>query len=466
MKDHVSYWTRLGTLGRALRLTRPTLARERWSRDQLEAYQRDRLGALVAHACSHSRFHRERYGGELAASEIELQRLPPVTKAEWMGAFDRIVADSRLRLADVEAELAATTTDRLYLEEYRLMASSGSTGRRAVYVWSRADWLQLLGVFMRPTRALGIGPRIPRTRLAIIGAPDAKHMTFRLGASIDAGVFRTLRLPATMPLKELGVELQRFRPQVLTAYPSVASLLAAEQLAGRLAISPREVCTTSELRTDEMTRFIREAWSVEPHNAYALTETGLAAWTCPEARRLHVCEDSCILEAIDDDGNPVPDGQPGSKLLVTSLLNRTQPVIRLEVSDQLTFAREPCVCGRSFRVIEELHGRADDVLELPGPDGQRTMLHPIHVRSPLAAMREVVGYQIVQRPDRLDIDVVLAAPDESVPGRLAERIGAALRAHDVVDFPVHVRAVDAITREPGVGKLKLVQVVREPGPSA
>jgi hypothetical protein len=75
-------------------------------------------------------------------------------------------------------------------------------------------------------------------------------------------------------------------------------------------------------------------------------------------------------------------------------------------------------------------------------------------------MREVVGYQITQRPRELDIQVILEAPDPSLPARLAERIAAVLRAHGVTHFPVRVRTVDAIARAPG-GKLKLVEVVRD-----
>jgi phenylacetate-CoA ligase len=464
MDNEISFFTRFRTLAGALGRTRQVLARERWSRDELDAYQRRRLGALVAQASTRSPFYKAHYGGPIGAGEVELDRLPPVSKAAWMGAFDDVVADPALRLAEVEAHLSTIRDDRLHLGEYRIMASSGTTGRRGVYVWNERDWLDLLGIFMRLNRAMAMGPRLPRIRFALIGAPDAKHMSYRIGASMDAGVFRTLRLAATEPLPGLVAALQRFQPEVLGAYPSIAALLAAEQRAGRLSISPRGIGTSSELRTEDMTRAIREAWGVDPMNAYALTETGLAAWTCPEANALHACEDSCILESVDDAGHPVPAGRSGSRLLVTSLLNRTQPVIRLEVSDQLTFAREPCACGRTLRVIEVLHGRADDVLDLPGKTGARVALHPIHLRSPLAAVREVVGYQITQRPRELDVQVILAAPDPGLPARLGERIGGVLRAHGVADFPVRVRAVETIARAPGAGKLKLVEVVREQPP--
>jgi phenylacetate-coenzyme A ligase PaaK-like adenylate-forming protein len=461
MTDDLSFFTRLSTMARVLARNQTVLARERWSRDQLDAYQRRRLATLVAEASARSPFYKAHYGGSIGEREVELHRLPPVSKAAWMEAFDNVVVDRALRLADVEAHLTTIRGDRLYRGEYRIMASSGTTGRRGVYVWNQRDWLDLLGIIMRPTQALGIRPRVPRPRVALIGAPDAKHMTYRVGASMDAGVSCSLRLGVTQPLADIVAALQRFQPDVLSAYPSMAAMLAAEQRAGRLHISPRAISTSSELRTDEMTRAIREVWGVEPRNVYALTETGLAAWTCPEANALHACEDSCILESVDDDGREVPAGQPGSRLLVTSLLNHTQPVIRLEVSDQLTFAREPCACGRTLRVIEVMHGRADDILDLPCATGGRIALHPMHLRSPLAAVREVISYQITQRPRELDVQVVLAAPNANLPLRLAEQITAVLRARDVADFPVRVRAVEAIARASGAGKLKLVEVVRD-----
>ena len=71
----------------------------------------------------------------------------------------------------------------------------------------------------------------------------------------------------------------------------------------------------------------------------------------------------------------------------------------------------------------------------------------------MAAVREVVAYQITQRPREIDIQVILAAPDPSLPARLAERLAAVLRAHGVADLPVRVRAADAIARAPGAGKL-------------
>jgi hypothetical protein len=69
-------------------------------------------------------------------------------------------------------------------------------------------------------------------------------------------------------------------------------------------------------------------------------------------------------------------------------------------------------------VIEVVHGRADDILDLPGNTGGRVTLHPIHLRRLLATVREVVSYQITQRPREIDIQVMLTTPDPGLPSRM------------------------------------------------
>jgi hypothetical protein len=66
--------------------------------------------------------------------------------------------------------------------------------------------------------------------------------------------------------------LNDFRPEALTAYPSVAAALAEEQLQGRLRIAPATVATSSEVQTADMRRRMAEAWEVAPLDFYGTTE--------------------------------------------------------------------------------------------------------------------------------------------------------------------------------------------------
>ena len=123
--------------------------------------------------------------------------------------------------------------------------------------------------------------------------------------------------------------------------------VADEQRAGRLDIAPSVVSTSSELRTAELTARIEGAFGVRPFDFYGTTE-GLWGVECEHHDGLHLFEDWCIAENVDAAGRPVPDGEPGARLLVTNLYKRTLPLIRFEVSDVVVLDRTPCACGRTL----------------------------------------------------------------------------------------------------------------------
>lgn len=448
-------------VGRAIAQSGTLREREGWSRDRLEAFQRERLGALVAQASARSPFYRAHYGGPVAAHEVRLEALPPVTKAMMMDRLDGFLTDPRLTPAVLEAHLAQVgLRDELLLDQYRVMASSGSAGRRGIYVYDRAAWTACLAGGLRWAGMIGVTPRLPRRRrLAQVAAPDARHMTARAASSLSIGLFRSVRVSAARPVDQQVAALEAHRPDAITGYPSALALLAVEQLEGRLHIAPRVVSTTSEVRTPEMTDRIRAAWGVEPFDALGLTETGITAVDCAEHGGLHLFEDLSLFEVVDDQGRAVPPGRPGHKVWVTNLWSFTHPFIRFEVTDLVTLTDEPCACGRTFRRITAIEGRSDDVLALPGMRGDTIAVHPIHLRSPLAGMPAVLQYQVVQDDDGLDVMVAVAggaSADETA--RAVERVlGEKLGALGVAPVRIRARVVERIEREEGAGKLKLVK---------
>jgi phenylacetate-CoA ligase len=459
MPDASTWVTRCKTAVRAARFDQRSRERLLWSRDRTLRYQQARLGSLTYQATQRSAFYRQRLGGVVKPDEVDLHAIPPVSKDEWMDAFDAVVTDPRLRREDVEDHLARVRDDELYLGEYRVFASSGSSGRHGVFVYGREDWAETLALAMRSFELAGVTPRLPRMRLAYVAAPDARHLTYRLARSADIGAHRALILSAAASVAEQVRALQAHQPDVIIGYPSAAAALAHEQHAGRLVIAPRHIMVTGEVLTDEMAEAVREAWGGTPSDLYGLSELGPASFACPELSRMHLNEDSCIVEPVDANEEPVPPGVLSHHILVTNLLNRAQPIIRMRVDDQISLSEVPCPCGRGFAVVTDILGRADDLLDVPARTGGTMQLHPICLRKPLSETRGIRAYQIVQHPKDLEIAVVLTAPDEAVPSRLAAQMAGVLDDHGV-NMPVRVRVVDDILREPGAGKFKLVKKER------
>jgi hypothetical protein len=272
-------------------------------------------------------------------------------------------------------------------------------------------------------------------------------MSRRVVQTVSVGLHRVLSLPVTLPLTQLKRELDRFQPQFINAYPSVAVLLAEEQLAGRLRIAPEAISTSSELRTPMMTARIQEAFGVRPFDLYGTTE-GLWGAECEHHTGIHLFEDMTIVENVDEDGRPVPDGQPGARLLVTSLFNRTQPLIRLELADAVVLDPDRCPCGRTLRRIRSIHGRSDDVLELPGTGAATVSVHPLQF-AVVARDRDVVEFQVVQEGSRLRVLVVARGEAPTLEARLRGAVEQRLRELGVAEPVIQVERRDCGTAPAG-----------------
>jgi phenylacetate-CoA ligase len=452
---------RLADLAGAMRLARELIAHDTWTTEQLQALQRRRLAELVRHAVTNSPFYRERYAGIDLGDPVELDRLPVVDKATVMERFDDLVCDRRLNLAAVEAQLDGLSRDELLLGRYRAMATGGSTGRKGVFVADRAEWRQYLAGFFRWNHYGGLKPRLPRRlRIASIGAARPLHMTYRMASSIDVGMYRVLRLEAAMPPAAMVEALNRHQPEFLYAYGSVLGLLAAEQLDGRLRISPAIIASSGETHTDELRDAIRTAWGTSSFEMYGLTEAGIIGSHCDRHTGIHLFEDQAIVEVVDERDRPVPAGQLGYKLLITNLVTRVQPLIRYEVSDMVAMAAEPCPCGRPFRLLRGIEGRNDDILRLPAATGGTVAVHPLALRGALAGIPGLAQYKVVHDHDGLHVRAALrpdAAGDRTVH-EVRARLTEKLAAQGVADPAVQVELRDSLQDERDTaGKFKLIE---------
>jgi phenylacetate-CoA ligase len=61
----------------------------------------------------------------------------------------------------------------------------------------------------------------------------------------------------------------------------------------------------------------------------------------PGATGLHLTEDAAVYEPIDAHGRAVRPGTPAAKLLVTSVINRTLPLLRYELAIRSPSAQHP-----------------------------------------------------------------------------------------------------------------------------
>jgi len=422
-----------------------------WPAARLRAGRERGLRALVAHARARSPWHGRRLAGldPDRLRETDLPDLPVMTKDDLMEHFDEVVTDRRLTRDVVEAHLAALSTDAYLLDEYHVCASGGSSGRRGAFVYDFEGWVTAWGslarFIMRMTTEV-FGPDSAPPVVAMIAADKASHMTAAFSQTFRVPGLRLHRLPATWPLARIVAALNEIQPDSLQGYASVIHQLAAEALAGRLRIAPRIVGTTSEPLLPEIREAIAATWGAPLFNALGTTE-GLMGVSCSAGRGIHLNDDVCIVEPMDGAGNPVPPGERAVKVYLTNLYNLTTPLIRYELTDEVTVLGEPCPCGTTLMRIDDIQGRLDDCFTYPG--GQT--VHPLTFRSPLGCERDIIEYQVCQTARGADVLVRCQGPIDTT--RIAETIRAALVDLGLTGAEVSVTPVDALGRQ-STGKLR------------
>jgi phenylacetate-CoA ligase len=435
-----------------LALNRRLRRRDRWTREQLDAHQARSLRRLRAHAYAHSPFY-QRFHADL--SDRPLDQLPVLTKTQVMEHFDELVTNRAIRRAELENHLANLQGDDRYQDRYWVNATSGSTGQRGIFLFDRSAWLGVLATFARAHDWTGMRTGLlHRMKTAEVASSAPWHMSARVGATIHGWWAPTLRLDAAERPETIVARLDAWQPEMLVAYPSLARILAEAQLAGILRIAPRAILTGAEVLTDETRRIVEDAWGKRLFNQYGATETGNIAGECERHTGLHVLEDLIIVEVVDRDNRPVPADVYGEKVLVTVLFNRTQPLIRYELSDSVRLAKAPCACGRPYVLIDGIQGRAEEVLRLPGVRGGEVAVNP-NVFHRVMDTAPVAAWQVVQEPDGLDV-LLSGARDDAAVAAVTAALRRELQEQGIVVPPLRVRPVPEIPRG-ATGKLVLIK---------
>lgn len=201
-------------------------------------------------------------------------------------------------------------------------------------------------------------------------------------------------------LPEYVRKLDEFAPRYVTGYGHAQYQVAAYLAATRpLRQAPRAVFTDSEGVDSDQREVIERGFGAPCYDVYGLGEAGWVAVQCAQ-RRYHVLELSCVLEAVDEGGRPVRDGDPG-RLVVTDLTQAAFPYIRYDTGDIGSVARQACACGLTSLVLSSIEGRADDLVYTPRG---RRVGRLSHVTKP---GRGILESQIAQTAaDRIVIRVV------------------------------------------------------------
>jgi phenylacetate-CoA ligase len=431
---------------------------EDWTRPRLEKYQSEALNQLRQYAYKRSPFYQKFHKG---LTDRPLHELPVLTKAMMMENFDAFVTDRSLHLDEIRLFAADGEAGQRYRNRYWVNATSGSSGQPGFFLFNEDEWATVLASFARGQEWSGVYIRPTRQqRMATVASISPWHMSSQVSATVKSWWRPSLRLPASQPLSTTVEQLNEWQPEVLISYASMAGILAEEQLAQRLHIQPEVVYVASEVLSSQAKRHIEEAWGDEPFNQYASTETANIAGEYKACRHMHFFEDLVITEVVDKNYKPVPPGEYGDKILVTTLFSRTQPLIRYELNDSVRVSAERHPCKLPFAVLDAIQGRVEDTLILPAVSGGEITIRPLVINR-IMDIVPVSGWQVIQQADNSLVVLLAGARDGLTDKALARQISASL-VHEGAQVPyLRIQHVPEIPKT-AAGKAPLIKAYKPP----
>ncbi|PYN08730.1 MAG: phenylacetate--CoA ligase [Candidatus Rokuibacteriota bacterium] len=374
---------------------------ERASRADMRRLQARRVRQQVAHARARSPFYRRKLAGAPTVKTLEdLARLPFTTKDE--------LKDNQAAKPPWGDVLAVPFEDVL-----RIHMTSATTGRPLAFLDTAEDWYGFYHSYARALHAFGVR-KADMVMAAFSYGPWIGYWSGFYAAQ-DLGC---LVFPAGGLSTEQRIDALRTWPiTVLGCTPSYA-LFLAEQAAKKGIDLAKDTKVRITWHTGEpgasipaTKAKIEAAFGSRAYDLPGLTEIAAWGFECDARSGLvHVNEDYCYPEVLDEAGEPVRPGGRG-ELVFTSLYRKAMPLIRYRTRDVVQLADRRCPCGRTLLALEGgVLARLDDMKKVRG-----IIVYPRRVEELVRPFSGVDEFQIVfRRHEGLDDIVVRIDPSPAL----------------------------------------------------
>lgn len=244
----------------------------------------------------------------------------------------------------------------------------------------------------------------------------------------------------------------RYKPKYLITVPSF--LLKMIDYAEKHGIDYKNssvygaVCIGESIKNQDFTdnilsQKIKEKWDIKLFSTYASTEMSTAFTECEEQIGGHHHPELIITEILDDEGNPVKEGESG-ELTITTLGVEAIPLLRFKTGDIVKAHYEPCKCGRNTMRLGPVIGRKQQMIKYKG-----TTLYPPAMNDILNDFNNILCYQIVIRSNEIGLDEIIIkvstdSDSEGFVNEVRDHFRAKLRVSpkiEVIDFDILSKTV-------------------------
>ena len=397
---------------------------------------------------------------KLQSMQLEMLRAKVAEMYEKSGFFRKRMDEAGVKPEDItsfeafrrvpfmkKSDLRDNYPDGLFVVPYddlvRVHVSSGTTGKPTVVGYTQNDLDNWTRSLARGITSFGMSRKDMLQNFhgygLFTGGLGVHYAAERIGATV---------LPISTGNTERQIQLMQDLP--VTAWagtPSymfhIADTCDKKGIDIRRDTKVRLAIAGGEPWSESMRRKLQDRTGVRVHNCYGASEMyGPMFLECSEQKGLHVWADLAYIEILDENDQPVKDGERG-QIVVTMLQKEAFPLIRYRMGDISSLTWEKCACGRTHPRLDRITGRTDDMLVVRGvnvfPSQIESVIGEIPFLSPFYHITLV-------NPDFMDVMTVeIELTEESLTDdtmKLAEmtrQVSAALK--NVLNIKAEVRLV-------------------------
>ncbi|KJS13748.1 MAG: hypothetical protein VR67_03035 [Peptococcaceae bacterium BRH_c8a] len=352
-----------------------------WDKDTLQKHQEQRVSWILKHAAEQSPYYNRLLAGP---QQFSLTAVPLMDKATMMEHFNQLntAGLSKDELMEFLNNQDPRGTPGLYGGQFSVGLSSGTSGNKGLTLLAQ-DERQLYGCLLWARNGIPRQVKKPYRVLFAIRTNNPAYM--------EVGSFgvKLVYVDYTRSPEALVELINEKKLNILAGPPSLLAMLAARRDLIRPPIET--IIAYAEVLESKTKTSLEETFGAPVVQIYQGAE-GFIGSTC-RAGNMHINEDIVLVEE-QEAGDSLGHAK---KVVLTDLYRTTQPIIRYALNDLLEIDHRGCTCGSCFRVIKKIHGRADDIFHLAGPDGKVRFLFPDYVqRSIIRASDDILEYQAIQ----------------------------------------------------------------------
>ena len=367
--------------------------RETMSREQIEAFQLERLKATVRHCLTNEFYQKKFKEAGITADDIQtlddVRKLPFTTKQDLRDTYPFGMCCVPMR------------------DCVRLHSSSGTTGNPTVILHTKKDLDEWANQVARNLWMVGLRPDDVFQNSSGYGM-----FTGGLGFQYGAEKLGMLTVPAAAgnSLRQIKF-IKDFGTTAIHAIPSYVTRLY--EVMRQEGVDPRRdtklkvLAIGAEPHSEEQRKRIEEMLGVKAYNSFGMSEMcgpGVG-FECKEQNGLHFWEDYYIVEIVDPETlEPVPDGEIG-ELVLTTLCREAMPLLRYRTRDLTRVLGRTCPCGRNHIRLDRMRGRSDDMIVLRGVNIFPIQIEKILMKFPEVGNNYLITLTTEDNNDQMTVEV-------------------------------------------------------------